>query len=256
MRTAPWSPVRALTSGRRAPLRALLVLVVAWVVVTPIRRVGTVPSAYAPSIDAAAFAHPIENRWWPLRPGTVRVYTGIKEGKAARDVVTVTTDTERILGIDAVVVRDLLFADGRLVERTRDYYAADNSGAVWYLGEDTAELDRRGRVLSREGTWRAGRAGAQPGVVMEPSPVVGKAIRQEYLRGHAEDWYRVVTISHGVRVPQGVYPDALATAEWTPLEPGVLDRKEYAPGVGEISERAVRGPQETLELVEMRPPTG
>jgi hypothetical protein len=256
VRTADERPACALPCTRRALVLILLLWATVGIAPGTARRAGALPARYAPAIDAADFAHPVENPWWPLRPGIVRVYTGTKDGMPARDVVTVTTATQRILGVDTVVVRDRLFVAGQLAERTLDYYAADQTGTVWYFGEDTAELDRRGHVVSREGTWRAGRGGAQPGVVMESSPVVGKEVRQEYLRGHAEDWYRVVTITHPARVPQGSYADALATAEWTPLEPGVLDRKEYAPGIGEISERAVRGPKESLVLVEVRGPAG
>jgi streptogramin lyase len=42
----------------------------------------------------------------------------------------------------------------------------DAQGNVWYYGEDTATLDHRGRATGTSGTWRAGVAGAQPGIYM------------------------------------------------------------------------------------------
>ena len=57
-------------------------------------------------------------------------------------------------GAPCVVVDDRLYLRGRLAERTTDWYAQDSNGNVWYFGEDTAELDRNGRVTSTAGTWR------------------------------------------------------------------------------------------------------
>jgi hypothetical protein len=200
------------------------------------------------AIDPARFTTTIDNPWFPLIPGTALVYRGSREGKPARDTVTVTANTKRIVGVDTVIVEDKGYLAGRLAESTLDYYAQDATGAVWYFGEDTAEYDRHGKVLSTEGTWLTGRDGAQPGIIMEANPVVGKRIRQEYLRGHAEDWYRVIDLARSVTVPYGSFPDALVTAEWTPLEPAVRDRKYYVRGIGEVRELAVRGPNEVLDL--------
>ena len=50
----------------------------------------------------------------------------------------------------------------------------------------------------------------------------------------------------------GRSPKRCATAEWTPLEPSVRERKTYARGVGELSSTATRGPAETESLVEVR----
>ena len=89
---------------------------------------------------------------------------------------------------------------------------------------------------------------------MEADPVVGKRLRQEYFRGHAEDWYRVVDVARPVTVPYGSFADALVTDEWTPLEPAARDRKLYVRGIGEVSELSVRGPKEVLELKTIDPP--
>jgi hypothetical protein len=200
------------------------------------------------AIDPARFTTAIDNPWLPLVPGTTRVYIGSRDGKPARNTVTVTANTKRIVGVNTVIVEDKGYLAGRLAESTLDYYAQDDAGAVGYFGEDTAEYDRHGTVVSTEGTWLTGRDGAQPGIIMAAKPVVGKRIRQEYLRGHAEDWYRVIDLARPVTVPYGSFPDALVTAEWTPLEPTVRDHKYYVRGIGEVREVAVQGPNEALDL--------
>jgi hypothetical protein len=85
---------------------------------------------YHPQFDPDDFTPNVTNPWFPLKPGRTLVSTGVKH------------------------------------ERTSDYYAQDRCGNVWYFGEDTAELDSRGRVVSREGSFHAGVKGAQPGVFM------------------------------------------------------------------------------------------
>jgi hypothetical protein len=138
-----------------------------------------------------------------------------------------------------------------LEERTSDYYAQDRCGNVWYFGEDTAELDAHGRVVSRDGSFHAGVGGAQPGVYMQAAPAVGRRFRQEWLAGQAEDTFRVLDLSAPVRVPYGTFRSPLRTQETTALEPAVVDEKYYVAGVGEVWEGSVRGAQEVLRLVEV-----
>ena len=203
---------------------------------------------------ATDFVMRVDNPWFPLTPGTVYVYRGIKDGKPSRDVVTVSRATRMIEGVKATSVHDDLYVEGRLEERTTDWYAQDRAGNVWYLGEATAELDRRGHVTNREGSWLAGVGGAEPGIYMPARPTVGRGGRQEYLKGHAEDHFRVVALNATVSAPALSSAHALLTEEWTPLEPGVLDHKLYVRGVGTVLERTVMGGSERNALVSLRRP--
>jgi hypothetical protein len=200
----------------------------------------------------AAFVRGVDNPWFPLVPGRTYRYEGIRDGKPAVDVLHVTHRTRSIQGAPTTVVQDRLYLSGRLAERTVDWYAQDRPGNVWYLGEATEEIDRRGRVVGRAGSWRAGVNGAQAGIYMPAHPRIGQSGRQEYYRGQAEDHFRVAALGATVRVPWGSSRAALKTVEWTPLEPGVLDAKYYVRGVGTVYEAAVRGGDERLELVSLR----
>jgi hypothetical protein len=122
---------------------------------------------------------------------------------------------------------------------------------VWYFGEDTAEYDG-GKVVSRAGSWEAGVDGAQPGIVMLADPRVGDTYRQEFYRGEAEDQGKVLRIGGSVTVPYGSFEDVLATEDWTPLEPKVRETKVYAPGVGVVLERVIKGGHGVLRLVAVR----
>ena len=198
------------------------------------------------------FGARVDNPWFPLRPGTVYEYRGSKDGEPSRDDVAVTHRTRTIAGAPCVVVQDRLYLAGRLRERTTDWYSQDARGNVWYFGESTAELDRSGRVTSTEGTWLAGRHGAVAGIYMPAEPKVGRAGRQEFYRGHAEDHFRVLSLHASVRVPYTSSTRALLTMEWTPLEPGAIDHKLYVRGVGTVLEQSVKGGSERAALVSVR----
>lgn len=204
-------------------------------------------SAYHPSIDPARFGPEVDNPWFPLPVGRTLVYSGTKEGQRAHERFTPTT-TRMVDGVRTRVVRDLLYLDGVLAERTSDYYAQDSCGNVWYFGEDTAELNPNGTVNNTDGSWHAGVGGAQPGVFMQAAPEVGRRFRQEWLAGQAEDVYRAADMCASVTVPNASYSCALRTEERTALEPGTLDNKYYARGIGTVKEVAVQGPSERLEL--------
>ena len=61
----------------------------------------------------------------------------------------------------------------------------------------------------------------------------------------------MLTLNSSVEVPYGTYHDCLQTAEWNPLEPGILEHKFYAAGVGLLRAVAVKGESGYEDLVEI-----
>ena len=213
---------------------------------------GAGPASSTQQIRPGDFVANVDNPWFPLRPGTTFVYRGVKDGRPSRDVVRVTSRTRLVQGVRCTVVYDRLSQGGRLAERTTDWYAQDKHGTVWYFGESTAELDRKGRVTSTEGSWQSGRDGAKAGIYMPAHPKIGQSLRQEFYKGQAEDHFKVLSLSASVEVPFISSKHALLTREWTPLEPGVIDHKYYVRGIGTVKEETVRGGSERAALVSFR----
>jgi hypothetical protein len=201
-------------------------------------------------LDPADLSAEIDNRYWPMRPGSRWVYRESDgEGGVQRVVVTATDRTRRIAdGIEARVVHDVVSQGGRPIEVTDDWYAQDADGNVWYLGERTAEYEH-GKVVTRAGSWEAGVDGAQPGVVVPADPRPGMAYRQEYYAGEAEDRAEVLSVEEQVEVPLGHYAGALLTKDLTPLEPRVVEYKLYAPGIGPVLTIDISGESGREELV-------
>ena len=123
--------------------------------------------------------------------------------------------------------------DGKLIEKTYDWFAQDKEGTVWYFGEDTKEYEN-GKVVSTKGSWEAGVDGAKPGIIMQADPKVGQFLPPGVLPGEAEDMAKVLSLNESVTVPYGSFDHVLVTREWTPLQPGFYEKKYYARGVGQV----------------------
>lgn len=181
----------------------------------------------------AQFSMRIDNPYWPMTPGSRWVYTSIEEGSKRRVVLTVKNATKMILGIQARVVAEVVSEDGQVTQATDSWYAQDAQGNIWFLGEETREIEK-GKVTSTEGSWQAGVDGAQPGVLVPGRPKPGLKYRQEYFKGTAEDHAEVLSLNERTTVPAGYFSRLLLTKEYTHLEPKNLDYKFFARGVGPV----------------------
>ena len=207
--------------------------------------VGRLPA----TVDPSNFVAVVDNPYYPLPPGRTLVHKGVRDGLSQTDRVTVTNRTKVIQGVTTTVVRDVARHGIRLLEKTTDWYAQDVDGNVWYFGEDTKTYNAKGQVASTEGSWQAGVDGAVPGIIMEANPQPSDGYRQEFYKGHAEDQAWILSRGGSISVPYGRVHRVLRTMEWTPLEPGVIDQKYYAPGLGIVLEVAVAGRNEFSRLV-------
>jgi len=149
--------------------------------------------------------------------------------------VEVTNRRKKIAGVGALVLRDTVTQKdgGGFIEVTDDWYAQDDKGNVWYLGEDTKEYEN-GKVSSTKGSWEHGVDGAYAGIIMPARPRPGATYRQEYYKGEAEDRGKVLGVDAKVTVPFGTFANCVKTQETTPLEPGVVEDKYYARNVGHV----------------------
>jgi hypothetical protein len=201
-------------------------------------------------LDPNDFTVNITNKYWPMKAGDTWVYEERDENAAVtNDVVTVLDQTDTIDGVETRVIHDLATKDGVPVEDTTDWYAQDSAGNVWYFGEKTQEYEN-GRPASSEGSWEAGKDGAQPGILLPAEPKAGMRYRQEYLSGEAQDQALVLSTSEQAQTPTGLYKDALLTRDTSPLESEVVELKWYAPGVGPVLTLTPSGEQTREQLVQ------
>ena len=197
----------------------------------------------------------IDNAFFPLVPGTQRVLEGTVEGVPHRVTFTVTDLSKEIDGVNTIVVWDVDESEGEVVESELAFFAQDERGNVWNLGEYPEEFED-GRFVGAPSTWIAGEDGAVPGIHMAGSPSVGLP---EYLQGFAPeidflDCARVVETGQNICVPfdNTCFDNVLVTHERNPLDPdGGVQSKFHAPGVGIVEIGSVDPPTgEALVLVE------
>ncbi|MEO8575847.1 MAG: hypothetical protein ABI556_04065 [Gemmatimonadales bacterium] len=187
-----------------------------------------------------SWASAVTHQYYPLVPGTTWQYRS-QASNGETITVEVLPAKETVNGVSATAVRDRVFLNGVLVEDTFDWYAQDSEGNVWYVGEDTKEY-KNGVVVSTEGSWRWGVDGALPGIQMwaTPSAKIGIDYRQEYYKGQAEDWAKILRVSDAVTVPFGSMANCIAIEEWAGLAPNEAhEAKVYCPGVGNVSGSAI-----------------
>jgi hypothetical protein len=207
------------------------------------------PGPVLPVFDPANFVAGVNNPWFPLPVGLTWTYQKDTDEGLEEVVVTVLPQTKTILGVVCVVVHATETLDGELVEDTFDWYAQDADGNVWYLGEDSTEFEN-GMPVSTAGSWEAGVAGAQAGIIMLADPPIGLTYAQESAPGIAEDMATVLALDAAAVVPFGAFAPCLQTEDFTPLEPGISEWKYYAQGIGLILEEDEDG--ERTELVSVQ----
>jgi hypothetical protein len=215
-----------------------------------------------PVFDAANFVTPKTNAYFPLEVGTSSTLRGTRTDEPVEEyaVLTVQGPGPVILGVPTVLVLDEAFEDGVLVERTFDYFAADQDGNVWYFGEDVTNFryDDTGKLTGTDSksAWRAGVNDALPGISLSGAPVVGLTLFQEQApQDEAMDYAEVVAVGLQITGPAGTFQDVVKTFEASTVEADLREYKYYAPGVGMI--RADEELSEALDnpgiVVELQP---
>jgi hypothetical protein len=200
------------------------------------RRTFSVGELNAAVLQSHTFTPGSTNPYFPLVPGTVFTYRSKTKDGTEIEVMRVTDQTKVIQGVTTRVVQDDVRLDGVLTEHTFDWFAQDELGNVWYFGEDSQSIDPETGEVSTEGSWQAGKAGAEAGIIMEAHPAVGDSYNEENAAPVAEDQARVTALGARAKVPYGRFDGCLETENTSPLEPTALENKFYASGVGLVLE--------------------
>jgi hypothetical protein len=166
------------------------------------------------------------------------------------NTVRVTHRKKRIMGIEATVVLDQVFSGGKPEERTFDWYAQDNQGNVWYMGENSSNFEH-GRWVKDDGSWTAGVGNGKPGIIMLAHPTRGERYRQEYSPGHAVDQAEVLGPGGRVKTPDRTFGRTLLTLEYSTIDKQ-YEVKWHARGVGVIKEQAITKSRELSRLVAIK----
>src|SRR4029453_6865281 len=196
----------------------------------------------AKDFERAKFDDPthIDNKWLPLRPGTQFAYEGSaivdEGGRQPRRVVTTVTDLSKVLdGVRTLVISEKDYTAGELSEPELAFFAQDDAGNVWLVGEYPEEYENG--KFDKAPAWINGQEGARAGITMLADPQVGTP---DYAQGFAPppgeftDRGEVYKTDQKTCVPVDCYENVLVTEEFNPDEPDAYQLKYYAPGVGNV----------------------
>jgi hypothetical protein len=202
----------------------------------------------------------VDNTFLPIPPGATFTLTGTANrgggGNEHQVIFTVTEVTKVVDGVRAVVLWDRDIQEGQLVEEELAFWAQDDYGNVWLMGEYPEEHADNG-TISAPVTWLGGVANSKPGILMRRDP---KLNTTQYKQGEAPsvgflDLAKVFAANQHTCVPVGCFDGVLVVDEWDPNnqpEDG-HQFKYHAPGVGIIQVSARGGDeQETLVATEHR----
>lgn len=204
---------------------------------------------YDPNINPSKFTTNISNKYFKVTPGQKFVYESKTEEGLEKVVVSVSSEKKQVMGVSVLVLRDIVTLDGEIIEDTRDWYAQDSEGNIWYFGEEVDNYED-GRLKDHNGSWEAGKDGAKPGIVMLANPEVGKTYRQEFLKGEAEDMADVLALDKKVVVPFGTFENCLQTRDWSQIDSSLNEYKYYCPEVGFVTlEENLVNIEERVELL-------
>lgn len=197
----------------------------------------------------------ITNVWMPLQPGRRWITEGvtIEGGERIPHKIsfTVTSLTKVIAGVKTAVVWIEDISDGVVVEKEIAFYAQDDDGTVWYLGEHPEEYEDGEFVQAP--TWIHGMEDARAGVKMLADPTLHT---QSVFQGWApsvewSDYGRLDEVAPEDCVRAGCYKDVVRFAESSLGEDGIFQLKSYAKGIGEIRV-GWRGEAESREELELK----
>ena len=200
-----------------------------------------VPDATLADYDAQTFSasSSVDNEWYPLVPGTHFVYEGrfTEDGERLQHTVefTVTDLTKEVDGVEARAIIDRDYIEGELVEHELAFFAQDDHGNVWLMGEYPEEYSD-GEFEGAPDTWLAGVKGARAGVMMraQPSPDTSAYLQGLWDPIEFKDKAQVLRIEDETCTPLDCYRSPLLIQEWNPDEPGAFQLKYYARGVGNV----------------------
>jgi hypothetical protein len=178
----------------------------------------------------------VNDYFMPLFPGYSLLLKGEEDGDQHTVWIKVLPRTKMVDGTLCAVIREMEWVNDELDEISWNYFAICSSNkTVFYFGEDVDIYDS-GNVVSHEGAWLAGDRNARAGLAMPGYPVIGSRYFQEIAPNAALDRAEHTSVTGTIFTPAGTFEECLLVTETTPLEPGTLSTKAYAPGIGLVQD--------------------
>lgn len=233
--------------GSRFPRLALALSFAAALLPVPGQSAVAFTNAFRPE-SCTWSAQGRQNPFFNLRPGFQLILEGDDAGERIHLEIKVLDRLETVsfrtgggtqLTVAARVVEERESKDGELVEVSRNFYArCVETSDIYYFGEEV-DFYESGAIIGHGGSWRAGANGAQPGIIMPGTFLLGARYYQEVAPGVAEDRAEHTAMGVSLDAPAGALSGCVSTEETTALEPGARGHKTYCPRLGLVQDGAL-----------------
>jgi hypothetical protein len=212
------------------------------------------PESRRVDLEVPTFSNPTEvtNSLFPVSKQESVLLLGQVDGEPFRTEVTLLPETRIIewegQRVEVLVSQYVAFLSGRLHEVAYDFYAQDDSGAVWYFGEDVFNF-RDGVIVDTHGTWIASKDGPAA-MIMPADPQVGQVYRPENIPGFVFEEVTVKAVDKTLQGPLGPVEGGLEIRELHLLD-SARETKTFGPGYGEF----LTGGAGDVEAISLAVPT-
>ncbi len=191
-------------------------------------------------LDECNFSSIGYNDYMILLPGHQLILEGKENTTDVQLSITVLNETKIVNGIETRIVEEKKTEDGELDEIAKNYFAiCKPSDDLFNFGEEV-DYYENGKIINHEGAWEAGVNGSKPGIVMTGKVELNSRFYQEIAPSIAEDRAEIISMTETVNTPAGVFDKVIKSEETNPLEPGSIDYKFYAKGIGFIKEESFK----------------
>jgi len=181
--------------------------------------------------DKRKFSSKGRNRFFSLQPG----HRIVIESKSEKVIITVTNKTKKIGSVVTRIIEEREFEDGELVEVSRNFFAICKATSdVFYFGEEVDDY-KDGKIVDHGGAWQADNKDSKAGIIMPGTALLGARHYQE-IAPNAMDRAEIIADNVTMKTPAGTFKNCIRVKETSPLEPGTICYKTYAPGIGLIQD--------------------
>jgi hypothetical protein len=201
-----------------------------------VEDIRVAPESDRVDLLAPTFSDPtnVSNPLFPVSRQESVLLLGRVDGQTFRTEVTLLPETRFVEWqgqvVEALVSQYVAFLDGRIHEVAYDFYAQDDTGAVWYFGEDVFNFED-GLIADTHGTWIAGKDGPAA-MIMPADPQVGDVYRPENIPGFVFEEVTVKAVDRTLEGPLGPVEGGLVIEELH--MDGFTEGKSFGPGYGEF----------------------
>jgi hypothetical protein len=208
----------------------------------------TIPT---PSPDPSDFAAGAKNRWFPLQPGTRWTYRQDTPTGHRGVVATVAAAPHTIEGVPTTAVRWQIRSGG--TERTAmvRWYAIDDAGNVWWLGQRVVPHGPPLDWLASR-SWQAGEHGAEAGVVLTATPRVGDGYLNAREPRVVARRSTVVATTGTVATTRRTFHDTVVLDDLSSLAPLHRVTTFYGAGLGMVAQQDTTSTSSSLSLIRVR----